>query len=418
MLSPLRVLDLTDQRGQLAGAILAALGAEVVLVEPPGGSPSRRYGAMVGDTSTWWWTYNRGKKSVVARDAEHLRRLVDSADVLIDTGDLMGLEPAEPTAHNPALVHATISPFGTGGPKADWVASDLTVAAAGCQLAITGDLDRPPVRTAVPQAFLHGSAEAACGVLVALHERARTGRGQRVDVSAQQAFMQAAVPAPLNAPAGAPPVERTAGGLTFGAWKLRFVYPASDGHVSVTLLFGDTIGPFTARLLHWACEEGHCDEAMRDKDWVNYGTALLTGAESEADFEEVKAAIVALCSSHTKAELFAEARRRRLLLAPVATVDDLLASEQLADRGWWEEVDDPALGRRLRAPGPFARCSASPLRALGRPPRVDEHGAELAEPSPGPAVTAVTAAPRRSRRRDGRGPARPSYPCTASRSST
>ena len=55
--------------------------------------------------------------------------------------------------------------------------------------------------------------------------------------------------------------------------------------------FGDTIGPFTSRLVHWAWEEGHCDEATRDKDWVNYGTALLTGAESEAGFEEVKAAI-------------------------------------------------------------------------------------------------------------------------------
>ncbi|MEA3215022.1 MAG: hypothetical protein QOJ19_1178, partial [Acidimicrobiia bacterium] len=70
MLEPYRVLDLTDERGQLTGLILAALGADVIAVEPPGGSPSRRLGPFVDDqpdpeSSLWHWAYNRGKRSVV-----------------------------------------------------------------------------------------------------------------------------------------------------------------------------------------------------------------------------------------------------------------------------------------------------------------------------------------------------------------
>ncbi len=376
MLSPYRVLDLTDERGQLAGFVLAALGAEVIAVEPPAGSAARHHGVHHNGTSLWWWAYNRGKKSVVA-DAAQVRALVQTADVLLDTGDLWGLTREELAALNPGLVHVTITPFGSTGPKAGWAASDLTVMAAGCQLAITGDADRPPVRTAVPQAFLHAASEAACGALVALLERGRSGRGQHVDVSAQQAIMQAAIPATLAAPLGAGPITRVGGGLTFGAWNLRFVYPAADGSVSITLLFGDTIGRFTARLMQWVHEEGHCDQAMADKDWVDYGTALLTGAESNEGFNAVKAAITSLTSTKTKAELVAEAKRRRLLLAPVATVTDVLSSEQLEARDWWEPVDDPALGRPVRAAGPFARLSATPLRQLDRPPRRGEHQASV-----------------------------------------
>ena len=77
---------------------------------------------------------------------------------------------------NPALVHVTISAFGGDGPKADWAASDLTILAAGCAQALNGDSDRAPVRTTVPQAWLHAGAEAAVGALLGAH-RARSAAG-------------------------------------------------------------------------------------------------------------------------------------------------------------------------------------------------------------------------------------------------
>ena len=297
MLSPYRVLDLTDHRGQMAGFILAALGAEVVAVEPPGGSPARRRGPCADGPdgpSLEWWAYNRGKSSVVAHPGD-LVELVRDADVVIESADIgSGPSYAELAAINPGIVHVSITPFGSTGPKAGWAATDLTLCAAGCQMALTGDTDRPPVRTTVPQAWLHASAEAAVGALLALAQRARFGLGQHVDVSAQVAIMQAGIPGVLFAPNDNPPLGRTAGGILYGPFRLQFVYPAADGHVSITLLFGDTIGPYTARLMRWVCEEGFCDTAMRDQDWNGFGTRLFVDPEAPAELERAKAAITAV----------------------------------------------------------------------------------------------------------------------------
>ena len=75
-----------------------------------------------------------------------------------------------------------MTPFGLDGPKADWPATDLTVLASACQLAVTGDPDRAPVRTAVPQAWLHAGAEAAGAALLALHQRLRSDQIGRAHV--------------------------------------------------------------------------------------------------------------------------------------------------------------------------------------------------------------------------------------------
>jgi crotonobetainyl-CoA:carnitine CoA-transferase CaiB-like acyl-CoA transferase len=361
MLSAYRVLDLTDHRGQLAGFILAALGAEVILVEPPEGNPARQRGDGLE-----WWAYNRGKASVVCRTREELLELVRDADVLIESDPV--LDRDELAAVNPRLVHVTVSAFGRDGPKADWAASDLTILASGCALALTGDSDRPPVRTAVPQSWLHAGAEAACGALLALTERERSGRGQHVDVSAQQAVMQAGIPGVLLVPNDNAPLGRTAGGILYGDIHLQFVYPAKDGYVSITYLFGEMIGPYTQRLMDWACEEGHCEPAMRDWDWVAFGMRLATDPiAAAAELERAKAAVTKLTSTKTKAELFEEAQRRQLLLAPVTTAAELVASDHLGQRGYWDTVD----GRVC--PGRFIVSSAWPLPTLGPPPAVGEH---------------------------------------------
>ncbi len=359
MLSVYRVLDFTDHRGQVAGFILAALGAEVILVEPPGGNPARQRGDGLE-----WWAYSRGKASVVCQTDDELHELIRGADVLLESGPQF--DRAAMATLNPALVHVTVSAFGSDGPKSDWAASDLTIVAAACALALTGDSDRAPVRTAVPQAWLHAGAEAACGALLALAERARSGIGQHVDVSAQQAVMQAGIPGVLLVPNDNPPAQRTAGGILFGGAHLQFVYPTLDGYVSITLLFGEMIGPYTRRLMEWVHEEGHCDAAMRDWDWEGFGLRLATVPEGAAELEAAKAAITKLTSSKTKTELFAEAQRRRLLLAPVTTPAELVASEHLGHRGYWEEVG----GRTC--PGAFVKATGQPLATLAPPPAVGQ----------------------------------------------
>ncbi len=403
MLDEYRVLDLTDERGHLAGSILAAMGADVIAVEPPTGSGARRRGPFAqgeGPTherSLNHWAHNRGKRSVVAdhttaEGQEVIRRLAATADLLIESHDpgvldAAGLGYEDLAAINPGLVYTSITPFGSDGPKRDWAATDLTLMAAGGYLSLTGDHDRAPLRVGVPQAWYHAAGDAAGASLIALWERHESGLGQHVDISAQQSVLQATQSMVLATPFNAPLTTRVAGGAMFGPHKIELVWPAKDGHVSIAFLFGTSIGPFTARLMAWACEEGFLDEATRDIDWVMYGMALFTGERSGEHYESVKRQVAAFTSSKTKAELLEEALRRRLLIAPVADVDDVLGLEQFAVREFWEEVDG------VRYPGPFARMGASPLRVLGRAPKLGEHTEEvLAEPirAVRPAAVAAT----------------------------
>ena len=388
MLGPYRVLDLTDHRGALCGQLLADLGADVIAVEPHGGSPARALGPFDGDVvdperSLFWWAYARNKRSVTL-DLAHpdgpalFHRLVATADFVIEstrpgTMTALGLDHAALARTHPRIITVSISPFGQNGPKADWAESDLILLAAGGPLVLQGDDDRAPVRLPVPQAYLHAAAEAAVGALVAHHERQRSGLGQHVDVSAQQAVALATQSYILCDALDAPEVRRTAGGLKHGRLTLRLLFPARDGFVALTFLFGSAIGPFSRRLMHWIHEEGGCDVATRDKDWLAYTELLTTGAEPLEEFERVKALIADFTRTRTKAELLAAAVARDLLIAPVSTVDEVVASRQLAARDYWRAFPHPRTGHDVVYPGPFARFSATPITYHRRAPRVGEH---------------------------------------------
>lgn len=392
MLTPYRVLDLSDERGQLCGQILGDLGADVVVVEPPGGCRSRRFGPWADgiespDRSLQWWALNRNKRSIIA-DLEteagraRVRELARRADFLIESFapgylDSIGLGHAALAAANPGLITVSITPFGQTGPKAHWAASDITVLAASGVLHITGDDDRPPVRVVVPQAYLHAAAEAAAAALVALHARERDGRGQHVDISAQTAAMMATQAMCLNYGYNENPIERFGGGVKLGPLQLRFVHPAKDGYVSVTFLFGSALGPFSRRLMEVMCERGFVDEATRDKDWLGYTQLLLSGQEPVSELIRCNDAISEFCRAHTKAELFELALTRGLLIVPVATTDDLVHSPQLAARNYWTPIEHPELGRSVTYPGPFAKFSATPITYRRRPPLPGEHDAEV-----------------------------------------
>ena len=428
MLRPYRVLDLTNNGGLLCGQILADLGADVIVVEPPGGSPARRIGPFrtrnaergmrngeagsnsALEESLFWWAYNRNKRSVTldleSEDGrESFRRLVPTADFVIESFapgylDGLGIGYAALSEINPRLVMVSITPFGQQGPKAGWAATELTALASSGVLLITGDEDRPPVRLPGEQAFLHAGAEAAVGALIAQAGRERDGVGQHVDVSVQTAAMMATQSAILQwGWDRASVISRVAGGVKLGPIRLRFVYACADGHVSVTFLFGTVIGPFTRRLFDWMYEEGFVDEATRDKDWVNYVVLLLTGQEPASELDRCTAAIERFTRTKTKAELFAEAMRRGLLIVPVSTTADVAGSEQLAARAYWIEVEHPELaggadppGRpSITYPGPFAKFSATPIQYHRRPPLVGEHTDEvLREPGAGRRVPAAS----------------------------
>ena len=398
MLGQYRILDLTDERGLLAGQILADLGADVIQVEPPAGSSVRRREPLLGDnqdleSSLYWCAYARNKRGVTCdldQDAgrELFERLLGTADVLIESSApgamrARGLDYESLAERYPRLVYVSISPFGQAGPKADYAATDLIVMAAGGSLLAAGDPDRAPVRVSEPQAFLHAAAEAAAACQIALWERRRSEVGQHVDVSAQQAVALATNSTILSVPFGDRETVRASGGFMItgygpaGSLHLRLIWPAKDGHISLGLFFGSAIGPFTERLMEWIYQEGGCDRATRDKDWIGYGQLLATGEEPLEEFERVKSVVAAFTSTKTKAELLDAALENRLMIAPVADERDVLESEQLARRQFWTEVPHSAVATSLKFPGPPARFSRRPPTSERAAPTLGQHNEEI-----------------------------------------
>jgi len=392
MLSPYRVLDLTTERGLLCGQMLGDMGADVIKVEPVVGSSARQIGPFYKDQphpnrSLYWWAYNRNKRSItldIERDEGRalLRRLVERADFLIEShnpGYLAerNLGFSDLAKINRALIYVSITPFGQDGPKATYADSDLIIMAAGGPLILAGDSDRPPVRLSIPQAYLHASADAAVASLAAHHERTSSGLGQHVDVCAEQSVGMATQSHILAAPLGSPEVRRVSGGVKVAGIDIPLVWPAKDGFVAMTFLFGSALGVFTAKLMRFVCEQGFCDEATRDKDWIAFGEQLFNGAEPLSEFERIKELVRNFTRSYTKAELLQLAVERGFLITPVTTIAEVVESPQFASRDYFLPVTHPELGESFLYPGPFAKFSATPLEYRLRPPTVGEHNSVI-----------------------------------------
>jgi len=397
LLSPYRVLDLTDERGLACGCVLADLGADVIQVEPPQGSRARRLGPFLADEasperSLSWLAYARNKRSLALdlddpAARETLLGLADGADFLVESEGpaamaARGLGYDDLAARNPSLVYVSITPFGPDGPKADYAATELIVHAASGAMAVNGEPDRAPVRAGGVSAWTYAGFEAAGAALVAHLERVRTGRGQRVDISALLSTNLAAAFTLLGGQIGSARATRNGGGLRIGPIFAPFVWEAADGFVSLTLMFGGPGGAFLRRFLGWMRDEGALCEEDVERNWSATLRPVLAGqAEERARLDGLLASIASFLRARTKQELLDEAVARSLLLVPVSTIDDVLSSRQLAARDFWRDVEHGHLGATLRYPGPFVSLSRTPIRYRRPAPRIGEHTQEiLAEP--------------------------------------
>ena len=131
------------------------------------------------------------------------------------------------------------------------------------------------------------------------------------------------------------------------------------------------------RLMEYIYEEGFCDEATRDIDWIGSGDLLMKGEIPQDEFERVKLVVESFTKTKPKAELLQAALERSLLMAPVATFEDVTASEQLASRDYWRMLEHPDLPEPVRYPGPFAKFSATPIEYRRRAPAIGEHNREV-----------------------------------------
>jgi crotonobetainyl-CoA:carnitine CoA-transferase CaiB-like acyl-CoA transferase len=325
LLDGIRVIDLAGEPAAIAGRVLADLGADVVLVEPPQGSPLR---ALPYEWAAW----GAGKRSVVMSgpDDPRLGRLLAGADIVIDTPgfpDAWVLEEAR--ARDAVWVHVT--PFGSDGPRARWRASDIGVMAASGNMWATGDPDRPPVRCVYPASYAHAGGEVLIAALSGLWVRG--GSGRVVDCSLQETVFAASI---SSISQFADTGDR---GQRIGAWigQTREIWATRDGFVSL----GVRGGP--ARVKHWAkitdcllVEDIPGAETLATIDWLTFNDKNAT----DELLDRLHAALGEWLSRHTNGELFDLACQFNLFLAPVASPREMFDDAQLEARHFFAQLGD------------------------------------------------------------------------------
>lgn len=388
MLYPCRVLDLADEKGLLCGKLLGDLGADVIKVEPPEGSPARRLGPFFKDDpepekSLFWFAFNTSKRGVTldpekSKDREVFKKLVETADIIIESFppgymDQIGLGYEALASFNPGLIMVSISAFGQTGPYRKYQGPDIVAWATGGQMYPWGDADRPPVHISHhSQAHLHAGAQAAVGALMALHHRQKTGKGQWVDVSIQEsvAHITAALTAVwdmmgVNLPRGK-------GMRPNNPIRVRMVWPCKDGYI-IWIYWGGLSVPWNLPVVEWMKDEGMADDFIKDFDWatLDYDTV---DQETVDRLEEPTANFFL---SHTKAELWEGALKYRAQLYPIAAASDLMNSIQLAHRGFWVDMAHPELDAVITYPGAFGKATQGSPVLSRRAPLIGEHNTEV-----------------------------------------
>jgi crotonobetainyl-CoA:carnitine CoA-transferase CaiB-like acyl-CoA transferase len=360
-LTGLRVLDLADQTGALAGRLLAGLGADVVLLEPPGGSglrgiPPFLEGGTAPERSLFFWFYSAGKRSLVCDPATPggaalLGELAARADVLIETGAPGSTDDLR--RRHPRLVVASITPFGQRGPYRDWRSSDLVAQALGGMLAVNGHADGPPLHSLGLQAYHQAGIFAAIGILSALLARARSGRGQHVDVS-----MQAAVAASLE---HVPGLFHQSGLIPRRQGTLHWTRFFRLGRCRDGWVMHCTLGDWTS-LIEWVKSDGFGAEID--------DPALHETMARQQQAERIFPVLEAWGARYTVDELYESAQLRRIPYAAVRAPETLLSDPHLAARSFFVPVEHPALGRSVSFPGGPFRIGDAPWRATP-PPRLE-----------------------------------------------
>jgi crotonobetainyl-CoA:carnitine CoA-transferase CaiB-like acyl-CoA transferase len=374
-LSGLRVVDCTDEAGQLAARILADLGAEVIHIDPPGGDPSRQRGPSwgprrrrrataaprAGETGVQWMVRNAGKQ-IATFSVDHeegrvqLHALLEDADVFLTSGppdflDRHGFGFTALRARNPRLVMCAITPYGTTGPYRTRRGSDLTVIAASGNLFLTGEPDRPPLRCSMPVSHYHGGAEAAFAVLAALWDRDRSGRGQFVDVSLQETMLITSMSHPAQAALTGALGKRAGAYMRAGEVVMREIWPCKDGYVTFGLRGGAARVVGLIALITYMDEHGMAPPALKARDWKSYNHNRVT----QEEIDQISEPIAAFFLTKTMRELYEAACVRNLLLAPANTEREILASRQLDARDFFTTLEDPRQeGRLVPMPGGFA----------------------------------------------------------------
>jgi benzylsuccinate CoA-transferase BbsE subunit len=382
-LGGIRVIDRSGPEGNYCGKLFAELGADVILVEPRGGTALRGERPFAAghegdpEASLRFLAYNTSKRSVAldvgqAAGQQILHDLARTADLLIESDPpgwaaARGIGYQDLARHNQRLVVTSITPFGQDGPYSGYPADDLTCLAFGGLLSLGGYADGPPVQAAGQQAYAAASVFAAVASMLALLQAEASGQGQHVDVSVQECVVTG-----LETAIQAYDLEGRVRGRTGGSTRRAGsgIFPCRDGHV---FLMASGLGDrFWVSLLDWLDDEGAAGlEALRGDAWTQ--PSYLETDEARDSFLAV---FGPFCQQYAKAELYRRAQKWRVPLCPVNTPRDVVSSAQLAGRQFFVECPLPYGGTALTPGAPY-RLSPTPWRMTRPAPRLGQHAGEV-----------------------------------------
>jgi crotonobetainyl-CoA:carnitine CoA-transferase CaiB-like acyl-CoA transferase len=370
-LGDVRVLDLTQYvSGPYCTQILADLGATVLKVERPGGGDVYRSQGpvFIGSESVSFLALNRGKRSIVLdlrdeHDRAQLRSLAGDADVLVENfkpGTLAryGLDYDSLAAANPRLVYCSISGFGQRGPLAREGAYDLSIQALSGILSLTGHPGQPPAKVPVAALDFGSALYGVIGILAALRTRDHTGRGEWVQTSLLEtalAWLSMHITSYLAG--GGEPGRQGTRSPFFAPYE---AYATADGHLVVVGTGGDGGWEAFCRAL--------------DSPSLLDDPRFATNSDRVANAEELRVAVEQVMRTQPTAHWIERMRAERVPFAPVQTLPEVLASEQVAALRVIRKVEHRAAGEVPLVRLPLT-LSGAEMTASQPPPALDEHGA-------------------------------------------
>ncbi|WP_422098784.1 CaiB/BaiF CoA transferase family protein [Variovorax sp.] len=366
-LAGLKVLEMGQLiAGPFAAKTLGDFGAEVVKIEPPGaGDPLRKWRLLKDGTSVWWQVQSRNKRSIALdlRDSEAqaiVRRLAAESDVLIENfrpGALegWGLGPEALLEANPRLIVLRVSGYGQTGPYRDRPGFGVVAEAMGGLRHLTAEPGRVPVRVGISLGDTLAALHGVIGILMALQERQRSGRGQVIDVALYEAVfncMESLLPE--YSAFGA---VRGAAGSALPGIAPSNAYRCGDGGYALIAGNGDSI---FRRLM-----------ATIERPDLAADPALADNAGRVARVAELDAAIGAWTARHEVAEVLARLDAASVPAGRIYSVADIAADPHYLARGMLQTIA-MGDGDALQVPGIVPKLSRTPGAQRRNAPRLGQ----------------------------------------------
>jgi crotonobetainyl-CoA:carnitine CoA-transferase CaiB-like acyl-CoA transferase len=369
-LSGITVIDFGQIfQGPYATLLLAKAGADVIKIEPPAGEPLRRRAAPGKSATLPFAMLNQTKRAVTLnlkhpKGRELLFQMVRRADVLLEnfspgTLDSLGVGYTVLREINPRLIYATGTGFGISGRDRDNLAMDLTIQAFSGIISVTGEADRPPLKAGPAVVDFLSGIHLYAATVTALYERSVTGVGRLVEVAMEEAAYPT-MTSQLEAYWRSGKAPRRTGNASHGRVPIN-VYPAKDGYIAMNLAVEEQWHPLLA---------ARGREDLRDDPRYSSPTARVENREL------VDATIEAWSKTVPKMEIFAIAKQRRIPLAPVREVDEVMHDRHMHERGFLDDIEHDEIGP-ITVPTSPLRFHGATRRATRPSPKLGQHNDEV-----------------------------------------